>query len=113
MENKKIDVLFGIVVIAFLVVTIVLLQDFKYKRANDFKGYAATLTSIVKQKNNKIIVLANRLRALQKENMDLKNTLAETRNDLDSLSKKLVQPAPAAAPVAAPAPATAPAPAAY
>ena len=106
MENKKIDVLFGVVVIAFLVVTFILIKDFNARRANDFKEYAATLTNIVRQKDIKLKILFNQLAAKQKENEGLKNTLAATRNDLDALSKKLAQPTPVAAP-AVPAPATA------
>jgi septal ring factor EnvC (AmiA/AmiB activator) len=103
-ENKKIDVLFGLVVIAFLVVTIILIKEYKAQRSNDLGEYKAVLSSIVRQKNNKIKILSNQLMAQQKENEDLKNTLAETRNDLDSLSKKLAQPVPVAA---VPAPAAA------
>jgi hypothetical protein len=103
-ENKKIDVLFGLVVIAFLVVTIILIKDFKSQRVNDFNDYRMTLTNIVKQKNDRIKMLSNQLMAQRKENQDLKNTLAQTRNDLDSISKKLAQPvvpAPASAPALA------------
>ncbi len=95
-ETRKIDVLFGLAVIGFLVVTIILIKDFNYERSNDLKEYQATLTNIVMQKNNKIKLLANRLMMEQKENEDLKNTLSETRNDLEALSKKLAQPAPVA-----------------
>lgn len=110
MENKKIDVLFGLVVIAFLVVVIILIKDINSKSANDFKEYQDNITSIVKQKNNKIKVLSIQLAAKQKEINDLKNTLADTRNDIDTLSKKLAQQAPVAVPASAPEPAAAPAP---
>jgi len=99
--NKKIDVLFGLVVIGFLVVIIFLTRDFNTERSSDFKEYAADLTGIIKQKNNKIKILASRLTMIQKENEDLKNTLSETRNDLEALGKRLAQPAPVTAPVAA------------
>lgn len=101
MGNKKIDVLFGLVVIGFLVVIIFLTRDFNTERSSDFKEYAADLTGIIKQKNNKIKILASRLTMIQKENEDLKNTLSETRNDLEALGKRLAQPAPVTAPVAA------------
>ena len=103
MENKKIDVLFGLVVIAFLVVTIMLINDFRLQRVNDFNDYKAFLINLEHQKNNKIKLLSNQLAVVEKENADLKNTLAQTRNDLDSLSKKLIQPASTSAPVSAPA----------
>ena len=102
-ENKKIDVLFGLVVIAFLVVTIMLINDFRLQRVNDFNDYKAFLINLEHQKNNKIKLLSNQLAVVEKENADLKNTLAQTRNDLDSLSKKLIQPASTSAPVSAPA----------
>ena len=108
MENKKISLSFGIVVIAFLAIFYILIKDFNTRRLNDYKEYAATITNIINQKNNKIRVLYSRLVVEQKANEDLKNTLAETRNSLDALSKKLAQPAVVAVvPVNAPASATA------
>ena len=112
METRKVDVLFGLVVIAFLAVTIILIKEMNYKRANDFKEYTTVLSNIVKQKNNKIKIIARQLLAEQKENQDLKSTLEDTRNALDGLSKKLAQQPPVAAPVSAPAPEIAPVPAA-
>jgi hypothetical protein len=106
-ENKKINVVFYLVVTFFFAVFAILITDLNAKRANEFKDYAVTITKIVKQKNNKIRVLYRLLISKEKENEDLKNTLAETRNDLDALSKKLAVPVPAAAPASAPAPATA------
>lgn len=97
MENKKIDVLFGVVVIAFLLVTFILIKDFRAKRANDFKEYSATIVNIVKLKNDKIRILSTQLIAEEKEVADLKSTLADTKNGLDALSKKLPQPVSAAA----------------
>ena len=82
MENKKINVLFGLAVIAFFVVTLILVKDFKTVRSNDYKEYKAVVANIVTMKNDRIKILA-------KENADLKNTLAETENALDTLSKKL------------------------
>ena len=112
MENKKISLSFGIVVIAFLVIFYILIKDFNTRRLNDFKEYAASITNVVNQKNNKLRVLYNRLVAVQKENQDLKNTLSETRNSLDMLSKKLAQPAAVVAvPASQPVPATATTPA--
>ena len=107
MESKKIDVLFGVVIIVFLVVVMVLIKDFNVKRSNDAKEYAAIIANIANQKNNKISILTNKLEMVQKENEDLRNTLAETRNSLEGLTKKLTQPAPVEVPAAVPAPAAA------
>ena len=98
MENKRTDILFGIVVIAFLVVTIILVKDFDAKRANDFKEYTASISNIVQLKNNRIRMLSNQLMLKEKENEDLKNTLSDTRNALEGLSKKLIQPVSMAVP---------------
>ncbi len=92
MENKKINLSFYLVTIAFLVLIIVLLKDFKRLRANDFKEYAATVMNIINRDNFKIRILSNQLAVEERENADLKNTLTETRNALDNLSKKLVSP---------------------
>ena len=94
MENKKISLSFGIVVIAFLVVFYILLKDFNNKRVNDYKEYIASITNIVKAKNNKIRILSNQLAEEIKVIQDLKNTLADTRNELETLSNKLAQQAP-------------------
>ena len=101
MENKKIDVLFVIVLVAFVAVTFILIKDFNAKRANDFKEYSTIVSTIVRSKDEKIRELVNLLGQKEKENQDLKNTLTETRNDLDNLSKKL-SPTTPAVPVAAP-----------
>ena len=92
MQNKKIDPLFGITVIVFLVLMIILIKDFNAKRASDYKEYSADIANIVRMKNNKIRVLSSELIVKQSENADLENTLSQTRNDLDALSKKLAQP---------------------
>jgi len=99
-DNKKIDVLFGFVVIAFLAVTIILIKDFKTQRANDYKEYKAVISNIIRMKND-------RIRLLAKENAELKNTLAETRSGLDTLSKKISQPSPTTTLASAPTVATA------
>ena len=93
MENKKINVSFYLAVIFFLVLFIILIKDFKAQRANDFKRYAADITNIVNRDNYEIKILFNQLAVGKKENADLKNTLADTRNALDALSKRLAQPA--------------------
>ncbi len=111
MENKKINLSFCIVVITFLVIFYILLKGFNNIRVNDFKEYTVNIAKVVSIENNRIRILAYRLAVQQKENEDLKNTLAETRNSLEALSKKLILPAPVAAPASVPAPVTVPAPA--
>ena len=105
MENKKIDLLFGLVVIAFLVVTFLLIKELNAQRGSDKQEFSATVTNIIRQKNNRIRLLSKQLAAELRVNEDLRNTLGEARNDLDSLSKKISQQAPVAVPAAAPAPA--------
>ena len=93
MANKTIDILFVVVVITFLAVTLILMKDYNEQSANDFKDHTATLTNIVRQKNDKIKSISEQLMTEVKQNEDLRNTLTETRNSLESLSKKLTQPA--------------------
>lgn len=112
METKKTSVLFGVVVIGFLLVISVLIKNFNVKRVNDFKAYASTITKIVVLNNDRIKILSDQLAALERENDDLRGTLTNTRNDLDTLSKKLAQASPVIVPTNLPATATAPAPAA-
>ncbi len=86
MENKKINVPFYLVVIFFLALIIILIKDFKAQRAIDFKVYKAVVAHILRIENGRINILV-------KENADLKNALADTKNTLDALSKRLAQPA--------------------
>ena len=92
-----------------LVVTFLLIKELNDKRTNDKQEFSATVTNIIRQKNNKIRILSKQLAVELKQNEDLRNTLGEARNDLDTLSKKISQQAPVAATVTVPA---APAPAA-
>ena len=105
MENRKINLLFVTSVLAFFAVLIILVKEFDSKRNSDFKQYSSIISKIVRQKNDKIRELAGQLSLKEKENADLKNTLSDARNALDTVSKKLAQPIAPAAP-AAPAPAT-------
>lgn len=111
MENKKINFSFIIVAITFLLIFYIMISDYNSRRINEFKNYANNITNIIHQKNYRLKILAYQLARERKENQDLKNTLSETRNALDVLSKKLAQQAqaPVAIPVTAPAPASAPA----
>ena len=90
------NLLFNLVVIFFLALTFILIRDLNANRAVDSKVYLISIGKIVREKNTKIKVLYNLLVAKEQENADLKNTLAETRNELEALSKKLGQSAPAA-----------------
>ena len=110
MENKRINIVFCMVVLFFLALTFILIRDLNAKRVNDYQQYVVTISQIVKHKNDKIRELYRLLAAEQKVNADMNNTLAQTRNDLDALTKKLSQPptpvaAPAVAPAAEPTPA--------
>lgn len=110
MDIKRINVLFTVTVATFLVVTIILIKAFNDKRINDSNEFKATITNIVSVKNHKIKTLAKLLAEKEKENIDLRNTLTETRNSLELLSKRLDQPAEAPPSAAAPGvPAAAPA----
>ena len=91
MANKKDIWLYGLTLAFFLVFTVVLICRFNLQRSKDIKGYAAALTNIVKQENDKIIVLSNQLAIAERENVDLKNTLTDTRNSLESLTGKLTK----------------------
>ncbi len=88
--------LFSVAVIVFFVVTIILIRDFNIKRTNDYKAYSAAILNIVQQKNNTIRVLSNLLAEKEKENANLKDSLSDTRNTIDALSKRLAHPAPVA-----------------
>lgn len=90
MENKKINVLFYLVVVFFLALIFILLKDLNAQRAYDYKVYRNVVANVVRMENDRIRILA-------KENADLKNVLAETRNALDIVNKRLAQPAPVAA----------------
>jgi len=89
MENKPtINTSFGVVVIAFLLVVMVVSNDFNNKKFNDQKESVACMANLVRTKNNKIILLSKQLAAKQKEYDSLQKTLMGTRNSLDALSKK-------------------------
>ena len=92
MKNKKIDLLFALIVIAFLISTLLLVKDFKAKRARDYNDFTIVLTKVKTIENVKIKVLSNQLAIAIRENQQLKNALSDTRNDLDALSRKLAQP---------------------
>jgi len=100
--GKKINILFCTAVIAFLAVIIFLIKDFNGKRNNDFRVYANSIANIVKRDNEKIRILSMLIIEKQKKIDDLKNTLTETRNDLENLDQKLAQPTPAMMPSVAP-----------
>jgi hypothetical protein len=72
-ENKRINVLFYLVVIFFLAVVFILIKDLNAQRANDYKVYRTVVANIVRMENYRIRILA-------KENADLKNTLADARS---------------------------------
>ena len=96
-DQKKINTIFGVVVIAFLAVSVVIINDFDQKRLNDEKESVASLVNLVHLKNNKIIMLSKQLAQKQKDYDSLQKTLMDTRNNLEALSKKMPETsAPAA-----------------
>jgi len=113
-DNKKISVLLGLAAGAVIIAAFMMLRDFDAHRSSDFKAYSVAFESIVKGKNLVIQNLSVQLSRKEAENKDLRNTLSETRNALESLSKKIMmQPVSEEAPAGASAPAAAvPAPAA-
>jgi len=88
-DQKKINTIFGVVVIAFLAVSVVIINDFDQKRLNDEKESVASLVNLVHLKNNKIIMLSRQLAQKQKDYDSLQKTLMDTRNNLEALSKKM------------------------
>ena len=98
MENKKINVFFYSALIIFIAIIVILINDFNARRAKDLNEFAVNINSIVKLDNDRIRALTRMLVIQEKENQDLRDTLAETRNSLEALGKKLV---PAIAPIPA------------
>lgn len=101
MNNKRIDLIFAILVIAFLIVAIMLISETNARRIKGYEQSTIAINNIVRQKNSKIKSLYTQLVLAEQENTDLKNTLSDTRNALESLSKKLAQPVLIPAPAAA------------
>lgn len=89
MDNKRINVLFCLVLIFFLALTFILMRAYDTRRINDFKDLVY-ISKIIKEKNNKI-------RMLYQENIVLKQTLVQTRNQLEAISQRLGQPIAVAA----------------
>ena len=88
-DQKKISTVFGVVVIAFLVISFVVINSFDQRRLNDEKESVANLVNLVHLKNNKIIMLSKQLAQKQKDYDDLQKILMDTRNNLAALGKKL------------------------
>ena len=104
MENKKINVIFGLIIIIFIAFYIVMIKDFDAQRVRDLKYYSTAINNIIIDKNIVIGRISNQLVRQEKENQDLRNYLSDTRNALESLSKKLVQPVAGTAPASEPLP---------
>ena len=73
MENKKINVLFYLVVVFFLALIFILLRDLNIQRVNDYKAYRMVVANIVKMKNDRIRILAQ-------ENAALRNILVNIKH---------------------------------
>jgi 5-bromo-4-chloroindolyl phosphate hydrolysis protein len=97
MENKRINVLFCLVLLFFIALSFILIRGFNARRANDINDLIL-ISQRIKLKNVQIRMLYNQLVIARKENATLKTALQETKNDLDALSKRL---GPSSAPAAA------------
>ena len=73
MENKKINVLFYLVVVFFLALIFILLRDLNIQRVNDYKAYRMVVANIVRMKNDRIRILAQ-------ENAALRNVLVNIKH---------------------------------
>ena len=85
----KIDPLFGLFIIVFVAADLVLIKDFEIQKTNDLKSFSNSIAGIVKGKNDVINNLSSQLVLQENENQDLRNTLSDTRNKLELLTKNL------------------------
>ncbi|MBF0510920.1 MAG: hypothetical protein HQL13_01185 [Candidatus Omnitrophica bacterium] len=92
MENKKVNVSVGIIVIVLLLLFCVLSNVFYSSKVSTLKEYTAVMAQLIKENINTIKSLSDKLAVKEKENQDLKNTLANTRNALEALSNKFAKP---------------------
>ena len=100
MENKKIDTVFGLWVIVFLAVAILVTNDGNTRRVNDQKDHEAAMSNLLQRKNDKIKMLSVQLAAKEKETENLQKALTNAKNDLEALTKKLAEVSPVPAPAA-------------
>jgi len=100
-NKKKIDTVFGLVVVAVFAVTILVMNDSNTRRANDQKDREAAMSRLLQQKNEKIKMLSVQLTAKEKEAENFQKALTNAKNDLEALTKKLAEANPVPAPAAA------------
>ncbi len=106
-KNKKIDTVFGLVVIAFLAVVVFVIGNINAGMVSEQKDYEVAMSHLLYQRNNKIRMLSVQLAAKQKESENLQKALTSAKNDLEVISKKLAEASSVPAPSPAPAPAAA------
>ena len=98
MDLKRMVIMVGVNIVFILCMLVVFFKVINAIKADDLKYYSISIDKVIKQKDGVIRDLYNRLMIEDKENQDMKNTLSNTRNALESLSNKFIQPS--AGPVA-------------
>ncbi len=91
MEHRRIDTIFGLAVIAFLAIIILVTNNFNSKRLSDQKDHEAAMSNLVQRKNDKIKLIASQLIAKQQELDSVQQTLANTKSDLDIVNRRLTE----------------------
>ncbi len=100
-ENKKIDTVFGLGMIAFLAVAVFVIGNINAGMVSDQKDYEAAISNLLQRKNEKIKMLSVQLAAKEKEAENLQEALTSAKKDLEAISKKLSEAGSASAPAAA------------
>ena len=100
-NKKKVDTVFGLVVIVVLAVAVLVMNDSNTRRTNDQKDQDAAMSNLLQRRNDKIKILSVQLAAKQKESENLQEALTNAKNDLEALTKKLAEATPVPAPAAA------------
>jgi len=88
-NQNKISTFFGVVVIACLAVSILLIDHYDVSRISEQKDAISSMANLVRIKNNRIIILSRKLEKQQQEYDALQKTLMGTKKDIQSLSQKL------------------------
>ncbi len=100
-NKKKVDTVFGLVVIVVLAVAVLVMNDSNTRRTNDQKDQDAAMSNLLQRRNDKIKILSVQLAAKQKESENLQEALTSAKKDLEAVSKKLAEASSASAPAAA------------
>ncbi len=100
-NKKKIDTVFGLGVIVFLVVAVFVIGNINAGMVSDQKDYEAAMSNLLQRKNEKIRMLSVQLAAKEKEAENLQEALTSAKNDLEAVSKRLTEAGSISAPAAA------------